>query len=205
MAIAASSRKTTGGQAAPGWDLHLAYWISQVGSPPITALAAACTLALATRAAWQWAALYTAGVVAFPLLFIVWLVARGSIRDIHIPVRRQRVGPLLVSLGAGLLTWLVMRLYAAPRPFLLLALLSSVQTACVLFITLRWKISMHAVSMAGLASLALLLWGEAATPALLGIPLVAWSRVRLRRHTLAQTVAGALLGASVTLAIMTAG
>jgi hypothetical protein len=38
------------------------------------------------------------------------------------------------------------------------------------------------------------LLGGAATPLVMTVPLVAWSRVHLQRHTLAQTAAGALLG-----------
>jgi membrane-associated phospholipid phosphatase len=40
----------------------------------------------------------------------------------------------------------------------------------------------------------------AAAPMMLSVPLVAWARVRLRRHTLAQTLAGAALGTLTSLA-----
>ena len=50
-----------------------------------------------------------------------------------------------------------------------------------------------------LAVLAWALLGGAATPVILAVPLVAWARVHLQRHTLAQTAAGVCLGATLLL------
>jgi membrane-associated phospholipid phosphatase len=64
----------------------------------------------------------------------------------------------------------------------------------------------HTSAAAGAATVVWILLG---TPlSLLIVPLIAWSRVRLRRHTLLQTVVGALLGFSVfliALSLMQAG
>jgi membrane-associated phospholipid phosphatase len=67
------------------------------------------------------------------------------------------------------------------------------QTVAMFTITLWWKISLHAAAAAGAATMAWALLGTG-LPFLLTVPLIAWSRIRLRRHTLAQTVLGALLG-----------
>jgi membrane-associated phospholipid phosphatase len=64
----------------------------------------------------------------------------------------------------------------------------------LLLITLRWKISGHSIAIASLAILVIHVMGQNFLPALLAIPLVAWARIRIRRHTLAQTIAGAALG-----------
>jgi membrane-associated phospholipid phosphatase len=73
-------------------------------------------------------------------------------------------------------------------------------TLILLLVTLRWKISGHTTAMSSLAMLCWLLIGPAAAPMMLSVPLVAWARVRLRRHTLAQTLAGAALGTLTSLA-----
>ena len=63
-------------------------------------------------------------------------------------------------------------------------------------VTLVWKLSIHAAVVAGAVTILVQVFG---LPLLVLAPLVAlvcWSRVALRDHTPAQTVAGAALGAS---------
>ena len=55
---------------------------------------------------------------------------------------------------------------------------------------------MHSAAAAAAATMAWLLSGSILLPAA-GTGLIAWSRIRQRRHTPAQTVAGALLGFGV--------
>ncbi|MEJ2749894.1 MAG: hypothetical protein P8183_18590, partial [Anaerolineae bacterium] len=61
--------------------------------------------------------------------------------------------------------------------------------------TIFWKISIHCTTS---AASAILVWALLGTPAfLLTVPMIIWSRVHLHRHTLLQTVAGAMLGSLV--------
>ena len=85
-------------------------------------------------------------------------------------------------------------------PALLRALVAAnlLLTALVFPITLRWKISMHCAANGAAVALWLFLIGPLAAAGLLAVLLVAWSRVHLRRHTPAQALAGAMLGAVVT-------
>jgi membrane-associated phospholipid phosphatase len=66
--------------------------------------------------------------------------------------------------------------------------------------TLWWKISIHASSLAGAATLLTALYGAMMLPAFLLLPLVGWSRVVLGRHTVAQVVVGSLV--SIVLATL---
>jgi membrane-associated phospholipid phosphatase len=68
--------------------------------------------------------------------------------------------------------------------------------AVIFGITLWWKISVHSAAAAGVATLIWSLIG-ATLPLLAGVVIIAWSRVRLRRHTVAQTIAGAALGFAI--------
>jgi len=72
----------------------------------------------------------------------------------------------------------------------------------MLFITLWWKISIHASSLAGTVTFLTALYGAIVLPAFLLVILVSWSRVVLRRHTVAQVVAGALVSITLTSAIL---
>jgi membrane-associated phospholipid phosphatase len=93
--------------------------------------------------------------------------------------------------------FLVMLLLGAPKLILIVIATAVLQLFFMLLITLRWKISGHCTAVAGLVVLALALFGENLLPSTLLIPLVAWSRIRLKRHTPAQTVAGSFMGAVI--------
>lgn len=175
---------------------RLAYWVSQVGSPPLTGAAAAILTAafLATASAWQWTFVYIALTILAPCAYIIWLVQTGQAIDFHLPNREQRIRPLLFSLATALITWLLFDQMGAPRLLQMLATVNGVQTAIFLVITLQWKISLHCTAATILSELAFALLGASAIPFTMSIPLIAWSRVYLNRHTVAQTIAGILLG-----------
>lgn len=182
------------------WDERLAYVISQVGSPPVFASAAVTVTAsvLSSPQAWMWAAVYVFLAILPPLLYLVWLVRRGRVTDLDVQLREQRRGPLIFSIACAGLAWLVLALGAAPRLMIVLAGALWLQMALIYGITLRWKISVHSAAAAGAAMLVWSLVGMP-LPFLIGVPAIAWSRVCLGRHTVAQTVAGALLGAAIFL------
>lgn len=184
------------------WDGKLAYIISQVGSPPMQAIAG---LALSAyrfphTGAWAWAGIYLVLAVLSPIFYIAWLVRRGLVTDLDVQLREQRTKPMLVATGCAGAGWLILKLGSAPLQIITLASALLIQSTIMFIITiyLRWKISMHSAAAAGAATLA---WCITGTPLalLVSVPLVAWSRVRLRRHTLAQTLAGAALGCAIFL------
>jgi hypothetical protein len=178
------------------WLWRCAYWTSQVASPPVLGVAVFLLAAylLATPAAWLWAIGYLALAVGAPCLYIGWLVWRGKLADFHLPLRSQRIRPLLCSVLCTAGAWLVLRAATAPPLLQLLATASTLQTLLFLVITLQWKISLHSAVAANLALAALILLGGGGAPLVALVPFVAWARVHLGRHTVAQTAAGALLG-----------
>ena len=84
--------------------------------------------------------------------------------------------------------------FAAPILIITLGAAALVQVGIMFMINTRWKISAHAASMAVFVTLLVRLFGLPLLPSTVGIPLMVWSRVRLQRHTLMQTIAGSLLG-----------
>lgn len=173
--------------------------ISIVFSPPLMIVAAVCLAAgsLGTAAAWQWAAQYLLVALMLPLIFIAWQFRRGRITSLEMHMRSERVQPYLVTLVCGLVAWLWLRLGMAPALLTVLAGISVMQVALMLAVTLFWKISAHSASLAGMVMLALSLFGAVALPLVVAVPVVGWARVHLRRHSLMQVIAGALLGASL--------
>ena len=187
------------------WDERLAYWISQIGSPPLTTTACLMLGVLtlpASSSTWGWMGVYTLLVVVMPLLYLVWLLKQGQITDIHLRVREQRTRPLLVTVAATVVAWGILHFGAAPQLLVALAAATSLQTIIFLAITLRWKISFHSASAAGMAVMAWMFLGNAAIWFVMSVPVIAWARVRLQRHTASQTFAGAILGSAILIYIL---
>jgi membrane-associated phospholipid phosphatase len=75
--------------------------------------------------------------------------------------------------------------------------LAVVQWLAIYLITLRWKISVHSTSATGISLFVVWAFGMRVLPVFLTVPVIAWSRVKLRRHTPLQTLAGIGLGAAL--------
>lgn len=177
------------------WDRGLAAGVSFVASPPaLVSLAALMVAATAPEpGAWKWASGYLSIAVLFPLGFLVWEARRGTVSDVDIPARRERFVPQLVTMGCMLAAWGLVRFGAAPTAMTDLGALFLLQSIAVFGITLRWKISVHSTTAAGVGMVVWLLSG-AVLPLIVGGTAVMWSRMRLDRHTAWQTFAGAALG-----------
>ena len=183
----------------------LANTLSGVACPPVLA---AVMMALAasmdaTAQAWRFAGLYIGLAIATPILYLVWLMRRGTVSDLDVRIRAERWRPLLAA-QLGMAVALVIFLAAGASP-LMIALAGGLlaYTSVAFGITMWWKISMHSAAAAAIAALMVTQIGPHAYPLLAGIPLMAWARIRLKRHTLAQTIAGAALGtAALLVAVM---
>jgi membrane-associated phospholipid phosphatase len=149
---------------------------------------------------WTLTATYLFTSTFIPIFYVVWLVRTGRITDIDIQLREQRIGPLILTIVAGGIGSLVLAVGHAPLPIALAGLAIWLETAVILLVTLRWKVSMHSAAAAATATLFWCMLGMP-LPLLLGVPIIAWSRVRLRRHTLAQTIVGAVLGIIIFLIV----
>lgn len=178
---------------------RLARWVTHVGSPPVLGLAGGLVVGFAmdSPAGWQQLGLYVALTWLMPLLFILWLLRRGELSDFNMLNRLERLKPMLMSLVTAVWGWAILLALTAPPLLLALATANLGQSLLYLFITMRWKISIHAAVAASVTVLTWHLWGLAALPVVLSLPLIAWSRVHLRRHTAAQTIAGAAIGAAM--------
>jgi membrane-associated phospholipid phosphatase len=186
------------------WADSLASVVSAVLSPPALAAFMIVIAAAATRSttAWPWAgAALTLGILA-PIGYLLWLYERGLVSDLDVQRRAERPRPLAFTLTALAFSATALWLGSAPALLRGLSVAHLTQTTLVLAITLRWKISMHGAAIAACAALLLYLAGPHAAPALAAVPLVAWSRIRLRRHTPGQTVAGAVLGGLVMWSVL---
>jgi hypothetical protein len=189
----------------PGWLDRLARLISIVGSPPAVALLGIALVAELTHdaATWLWASGYVLLVLPAPLTYVVWKVQRGEISDLDLFVREQRLKPYLITVASSVCALAVIYFGQAPRLLFILAAAIGLMILLLFVVTLWWKISIHCAAAALFVTLAVGLLGSSAVMIVLGLPLVAWSRVRLHRHTTLQALLGSGLGVVISIVALT--
>ena len=140
--------------------------------------------------------------VAIPAFIVDRGVRAGRYTDHHLREREQRAVPLglaALSVATGVVVLVVA---GAPREITALQVAVLVTVAVATGITLVWKISFHTAVVAAAASVLTLLGGPWWALSWVAVPVVGWARLVLRAHTLAQVVAGLVVGAGVTTAVL---
>ena len=177
--------------------------ISTVCNPFLTSLALFVILAdVKSQSATDfWVLLFNSALFTSiaPMLFIFWLYATDRISDLDMSIRteRERVFIAFVifyALGAIDL-WLV------HAPAIMTASMAGFAASALVvqWITRYWKISTHALGITAPLVALTVLFGDRPAPFYILIPLVGWSRIYLRAHTILQVLAGTLLALVTTL------
>ncbi len=153
-----------------------------------------------------------------PLVYVMGLVRAGRVESLEVRDRASRLLPFLVCIGSYAVGALILSRTIESAAFPLVvsfAALYPLNTAGLLLINLRWKISIHMTSLAGFVGVllfaALTVWRDlpagpeavltlaSVVPTVALLPLLMWARVRVGAHTVAQVVAGAVYGMAVPL------
>lgn len=159
----------------------------------------ATTGTVAARLGWAGLACLFAGVV--PYAVSLRALSRGRLSSLELPDRSERLRPMLwalfsVAIGFGLLLAL-----HAPAQVLAVQVAMVAGGLICTAITSVWKVSLHTGAAASSATAMAALFGWVLLPVTLVLAAgVGWSRIRLRRHTLAQVVAGFAIGVATTAA-----
>jgi len=132
---------------------------------------------------------------------VIYLVRSQRLEGLFIITRRQRTKIYLlagVCTGVGCI---IFPYLGAPKE--LIATFIAGLSAVVVFmcINLLWKISLHTAFVTASVTVLIILYGSIVAATVVLIPLVAWSRIELRQHSLAQVAAGALLAASIVVVV----
>ena len=140
-----------------------------------------------------------------PGILIYLLLRIGLISDLSLKVRKERFYPYFITLLSY--SAMVVFYYKAQMPvwFLMMMAGSIVIMIIAILITLIWKISAHMFGVGGLVGgvMSVCYYVEHSNPYWLFIGLfilagsVGTSRLILKRHTIAQVIAGFLLGFTV--------
>lgn len=142
-----------------------------------------------------------AGILPVLLVFL-WIKGRrnhGQRIDIDIPERKDRNYPLLMVILSYFIGAAVLYTINAPLITTILMFCYFSNTLIIFFINLYWKISIHAMGVAGPTTALIYVFGPAGAIFASIIPVVMWSRVYLKRHTVGQVITGALLGFILTI------
>ncbi len=149
----------------------------------------------------KWSLILIALTILPVFLFAVYLVRQNRLDSVFANVRRQRtkvyaLAVILASMGCVILLYL-------QAPLILQALFVAGFSASVIFmcVNLWWKISLHTAFITAAVTLMLILYGFTAAASMMLIPLVAWARIELEHHSLAQVVTGALLAPPILMVV----
>ena len=140
--------------------------------------------------------------VLFPFISIYVLYKSGMVSDITLSKRKERIIPSIITVGYYLGFYYFLRqIEGIDEPILAGYLGGCIALVISIYITSRWKISLHVQGISSLAGffigvtqvtfiphLSMSLW------LILGIGLVGSSRLFLDKHTISQVGAGAVLG-----------
>ena len=133
-----------------------------------------------------------------PVITILVLQKYGIITDLDASIRKQRILPLSLGVLYAAIGFIVLTLQNADAIIRGLMFCFITNTVVIILITRYWKISIHAMGVAGLIA-ALWVNGEQ-FPLIMGfiLVLVASARVLLKAHNISQVIVGSLLGMILT-------
>jgi membrane-associated phospholipid phosphatase len=134
----------------------------------------------------------------FPVFsFILVQVQRKKLKTIFPEGQNQRKVIYALASSFSAVGYVIMLGFNAPH-LLVVSFLSGMITVIVfMLINLYWKISLHTAFISAAAVVLLILYGGRAVWLFTLLPVIGWSRLKLKQHTLAQVIAGAVLSAGI--------
>jgi len=127
-----------------------------------------------------------------PIITIIVLLRYGIISDLDASIRKQRIMPLSLGVLYAAIGFIVLTLQNAD------AIVRGLMFCFITKITRYWKISIHAMGVAGLIAALWVNGGQ--SPLIMGfiLVLVASARVVLKAHNISQVIVGSFLGMILT-------
>lgn len=151
-----------------------------------------------------WLALIIVLNLLTPIVLVSFLMKQGFAIDDTLEnsrVKRERlyaIGPLVLI---GLLQWWLASQQQVGQPFVAAVAATTLLTAVMAMISYSWKISHHLTNVSALVLVVGLIYGVTSLWLAIILPVVAWARLKLYRHTARQLVGGALLAPAVMLPV----
>jgi len=126
--------------------------------------------------------------------------ARKGTTDIYVSKREMRTPFFLAALASYILASAIFWVTQVKIMFLLSIIYVCV-TFAVMVTNLFWKISIHSAAIGGPATAIVYVFGIIAMPLYALLIPVIWARVKLRAHTISQSISGMVLSIIITLTV----
>jgi len=149
----------------------------------------------------KWSLILTALSVLPIFLFVVYLVRHNRLDSIFANVREQRTKVYVLAIILAVVSCIILLSLKAPLMLLAAFVASLSANAIFMLVNLHWKISVHTGFITAAVTLLFILYGLASLASIVLIPLVAWARMELEHHSLAQVFTGALLAIVIVVAV----
>lgn len=154
---------------------------------------------------------FAAGIVYFfiTVLFFsvlpVWDIHRrikfGLVTDAHISRREDRIKPFLFSLGCAVAGLATIHAIGAPVQIQAVSWTVVLTGAVITAITAFWKISLHAAAISSIVVALVALYGPYMLLTSILVPVVAWARLTLKKHSVGQILAGISIAVVIAVAV----
>ncbi len=145
----------------------------------------------------KWTAIALVFSVVPVFIFMFVQVKRKKMESMFPEGQGQRRVIYALASAFSAVGYVMMLRFGAPHLLAVSFLAGLLSVIIFMLINLYWKISVHTAFLsASVVVLTVVLGGQAAWVFVL-LPLVGWSRLTLKMHTLAQVIAGAMLGAVI--------
>ncbi len=175
---------------------RLARWVSVLFDSSVLSLPVflAFGYASAGMTGLFWALLALLIVTGIPLAYLLIGRKLGWVSDMELTRREERPRFILISLSSDVLALGALWFGGGPHLLRLLVLTYFCLAIVMFTISNYWKISMHLAGVGGFSTALVFVFGMGALWAFLSLPLVSWARLRRRKHTPFQLVAGGAVG-----------
>ena len=184
---------------------YLAFSISAIFSPYV---AAAIFIVLVVykyandlNQFFPWMLAFFAFGIILPGFYILWLLEAKKISDIHMADANDRKMPLMITAISAIVGAIALYFLHAARPVFVISVVYAMNSLVIAIVTQWWKISVHTAMFASIATVALVVFGEKFWWLYLILIPLAWSRIFRKRHTIWQTIVGAVSATTITLII----
>ena len=132
--------------------------------------------------------------VLLPRLSIEYGVLRGWLSEPTLPRREERPLQLAIATACVVASIALVQLAGASAAVVVSLYAMAIVLGIALGVTFVWKISLHVAALAGAVIITSHLLGMGCVLLIPLVVVVAWSRLELGEHTLAQVGAGAVIG-----------
>lgn len=135
------------------------------------------------------------------LVFVYFGIRRNFFSNFDISKREERLPLFIFTAIIGFLYFVLVFLLNGPK--IMLFSLGGLFVGILLagFINRKMKVSLHLAIFSSFSMILGILYGKVFLLSLLFVPLVAWSRIKLRKHFLSETIVGTILGSFLVLGL----